>query len=161
MRSWASAIGGAALVVAGCATARTLAPARSATTTGVLKMEIAGKPASIKVSLTRADVDPGNDHIVKQLGMRGSLLLLTDSYASRAQSLSRCQAGHETWVRLIDTRRLAESWSKLAESCLHDVQPGDPIATWTGVGTTFTVNLLSEPSIRATVLSGGQVVMRH
>jgi hypothetical protein len=151
--SAATALG---LALAGCAAARQVPAAGS----GYLKLDLAGRAATVSVTLPAAEVDPANDHSVTPLGMRGPFLLLTDSYASRGQAMSRCQAGHETWVRLIDTRTRTERWSKRVESCLHDIQPGEPPAMWQGEGADFTVRTLSEPGVQVSVAANGTITER-
>lgn len=157
MRSWVSLAAALGLTLAGCAAARP----GGAEQAGALKLELAGRTAVVRVALPAAEVDPANDHSITLLGTRGPFMLLTDSYASRGQSMSRCQAGHETWVRLIDTRTRTERWNKRVESCLHDIQPGDPVATWTGDGADFTVRTLSEPSTQMSVAADGSVTQRN
>ena len=161
-QSWASAAAGMALALAGCAVARPVpTTTQSAATTGMLKLDLAGRTAAVRVALPPAEVDPANDHIVTPLGMRGAFLLLTDSYASRGQGMSRCQAGRETWVRVIDTRTRLERWNKRVESCLHDIQPGEPPAVWTGEGADFTINMLSAPSLHVSVGADGRITARN
>lgn len=114
----------------------------------------------VSVAIVAAEIDSASDHVVTPLGARGAMLLLSDSYASRRQGMSRCQAGHETWVRLIDTHARAERWSRRVESCLHDIEPGDPIGGWTGAGRDFTINMVSEPSVHGSVAPNGRVELR-
>jgi hypothetical protein len=157
-RSWVSVVGCAMLSLTACAVARPTAQTHTAAETSILKVEAAGRVLRVRVALAPSEIDSANDHIVTPLGTRGSSLLVVDSYASSPEAMSRCQAGHETWLRLIDTRSASERWSKRVESCLHDIQPGDPIAEWVGTGPSFAVNLLSEPSLHITISPDGSVV---
>lgn len=160
-RSWVSTVGSAALLLTACAVARPASRTHSLARTGIVKVKAAGRIVAVNVALVPSEIDAANDHIVTPLGTRGPFLLLADSYASRPQAMSRCQAGHETWLRLIDTRTRSERWSKRVESCLHDIQPGDPIAEWVGAGDSFTVNLLSEPSLHLSLSPDGRIVTSH
>lgn len=164
MRCWADLGAVAALMLAGCASVGAVAPERRAAHSGstrkpggVIAVPVAGHAIRVPVALDPSMIDQRGDHQVKIIGVRGTSLLLLDSYASRPRSMSRCQAGQERYVRVIDTRKRTEQWSKLAESCLNDVVPGDPIAAWGADGRSFTVNLLSEPSIHANLAADGTV----
>lgn len=163
MRCWADLGVGAAMMLTGCASAA-VPPARQAVRSasppefnGVITVPFANRVLRVPVTLDPSLIDRRGERRVKIIGTRGALLLILDSYASRPQSMSRCQAGQERYVRLIDARKRTEQRSKLAESCLKDVVPGDPIATWSVDGRSFTVNLLSEPSIHASVAVDGTV----
>lgn len=153
-RYWASAgLGAVALLTACAATGagRSGAGSRAIAITGP-----AGK-VQVKVSADPALIDPAGEHKVKLLGTHGRLTLVLDSYSSRPQSMSRCQAGSERWVRLVDLSARAERYAKLVESCLRDVVPGDPPASWAPDGRGVTVNLLSEPSVVLGIDAAGRV----
>ncbi len=128
----------------------------AATARADLALPVDGRTLRVPVTLDAAAVN-ARDHEVRVLGVRRGFALVVDGYASRGQGLNRCQAGHERWVRLIDVARRRELWSKLAESCLKDVEPGDPIAAWSADGRSAAVNLVSEPSLRINVGPEGQV----
>ena len=50
---------------------------------------------SIPVSVALEDIDPAGVREVRIMRTRGSLVALTDSYASKPQGMSYCQAGEE------------------------------------------------------------------
>lgn len=68
--------------------------------------------------------------------------LILDAWDSRPAGLSRCQAGREVWVRLLSATARAELWSALVESCLRDVEPGDPPVSLSADRRTVTVTRL-------------------
>ena len=122
-----------------------------------LHLKVGARQLPVLVTLDRASIDPHGDRTVKILGVNRGFALVVDSYASRAQGLSRCQSGNERYVRLIDLEKRLERFSKLAESCLKTVDPGDPIAEWDKDGRGFQINLVSETSLHEGVSAGGLV----
>ena len=163
MRCWADLGAVTALMLTSCASAEVPSarhaahPGPPAKSKRVIAVPVADHVMRVAVTLDPSLIDQSGDHQVKVVAAHGTSLLVLDSYASHPQSMHRCQAGQERYVRVIDTRKRAEQWSKLAESCLNDVVPGDPIATWSTDGRSFTVNLLSEPSIHGRVAADGTV----
>jgi len=139
----------AALLLCACAPAPTGSVANESAQAAAVTLTVEG--VAVPVALDRADIDPAGDHETTLIERRGNLALVMDSYASRPQGMSRCQAGFERYVRLIDLAARAERFAKRAESCLRDVVPGDPPATWSPDGRKLTVNLLSEPSVSVPV----------
>jgi hypothetical protein len=139
----------AALLLCACAPAPAGSAANESAQAAAAKLMVEG--VAVPITLDRADIDPAGDHETVLIERRGNLALVMDSYASRPQGMSRCQAGFERYVRLIDLAARTERFAKRVESCLHDVVPGDPPATWPPDGRTLTVNLLSEPSVTVPV----------
>ncbi len=112
----------------------------------------------VPVAIDPALIAPGGRHQVTPMGgARGRYLLVIDSYASRPQGLSRCQAGQESWVRLIDLRTRREIYHRLVESCLTNVEPGDPPARWTADGQGITLDLVSSAPVNARIATDGTV----
>lgn len=144
----------AALAICACAPAPADSAADQAAQTTSATLTLDG--AAIPVTLDRADIDPAGDHETTLIERRGKLTLITDSYASREQGLSRCQAGREVYFRAIDQAAKRELYAKLIESCLKDVVSGDPSFTWTSPDR-ITLNLLSEPSITLAIGAEGTV----
>lgn len=139
----------AALLLCACAPAPAGSAANENAQAAAATLTVEG--VAVPVTVDRSDIDPAGDHETVLIERRGNLALVMDSYASRPQGMSRCQAGFERYVRLIDLAARTERFAKRAESCLHDVVPGDPPATWSSDGRTLTVNLLSEPSVTVPV----------
>jgi hypothetical protein len=96
----------------------------------------AGRAGTVNVPVTidRATIDTsgaGNPHSIKLVGQRGDHIVeLLDAYPSKPQGMSRCQAGSETWFRVIDTATRKQLYARLVDSCLNDqVQAADPLIT--------------------------------
>src|SRR5687768_6432013 len=85
---------------------------------------------SIPVSVLLEDIDPAGVREVRIMRTRGSLVALTDSYASRPQGMSYCQAGEEVYFRVVDKAARKERYSKLIDSCLGRVLSVDPPVAW-------------------------------
>ncbi|MGO1304592.1 hypothetical protein [Sphingomonas parapaucimobilis] len=71
--------------------------------------------------------------------------------------MGRCQAGGETWFRVLDTRSRTERYARMVNSCLGTEQWGDPPATVSPDGATITLNLLSEPPVKLQLTDDGHV----
>lgn len=153
MRSFLNHALAISMLATGCATARV--PAAHNHT---ISVPVDGGLRRVPVSLDLTQINPTGDHTVKPIApARGNLLLVLDSYASRPQPLSRCKAGNEKWVRLIDLRNNKELSAHLVESCLNNVDHGDPPATWDADGSGFTINILSKSPIHVVVDPSGLV----
>lgn len=155
MRFCVSALGAAALAMGGCAAARPADPVTEA----AIDIPVPGSRAlRVPVAIDPALIAPGGRHQVTPMGgARGRYLLVIDSYASRPQGLSRCQAGQESWARLIDLRTKREIYHRLVESCLTNVEPGDPPARWTADGQGITLDLVSSAPVNACIAINGTV----
>lgn len=155
------------LCIAGCSGPATSAPeaaAPGATPSpaqagAAISVSIDGRQLRVPVTLDLAIVDPAADHETRVLASKGDIAIVLDSYASRPQSMSRCQAGEERWLRVIDVAAARERYARLVESCLKDVVPGDPLLTGPDASGAYTVNLVSEPSLR--IAADGSVGKAH
>lgn len=114
----------------------------------VMALRLPGRNIRVPVTVDPATIDPTADHETRLLASAGNIAIALDSYASRPQSMSRCQAGEERWLRVIDIAAARQRYAKLIESCLKDVVPGDPLLTGPDGAGAYTVNLVSEPSLR-------------
>ncbi len=103
----------------------------------------AGVTRRVAVALAADLVDAAASHKIEVLVRRPGRLVVLDSYASRPAAMSRCQAGQERWVRLIDWPLGRELFAEQVESCLHDIEPADPIVTYRPGDDRFDVALLS------------------
>lgn len=138
----------AVLLAAGaCASAE--APVRHVASASVLGSIVvpAGRAGtvSVPVTLDRTTIDTsgdGNPHSVKVVGQSGDHLVeVLDAYPSKPQGMSRCQAGSETWFRVIDTTARKQLYSRLVDSCLNDqVQAADPLITRSDDGSRITLH---------------------
>jgi len=108
----------------------------------------------IPVTVDRANVDPrngGNARSIEIVGRHGaSIVEVLDTYPSHPQGLSRCQAGSETYFRVLDTVARKEVFARLIDSCLVErAQAAHPVITRSADGTTLTLNgLYSSVTIR-------------
>ncbi len=144
MPSWGSAgIAAVAALFAVTSTAKPALRAPAKANAHMIEVDAGGRTVRVSVTLDPSLINFADDHDVRVLGTRGRYVLLVDSYASKKQGLSRCQSGNERYVRLINLDQRRERFAKLAESCLKDIEPGEPIAAWSKDGEEFTVTSLS------------------
>jgi hypothetical protein len=108
------------------------------------------------VSVALEDIDPASVREVRIMRTRGSLVALTDSYASKPQGMSYCQAGEEVYFRVLDKAARKERYSKLIDSCLGRVLSADPPVAWNSPYTA-TLNLLREPAVTVRLRADGTV----
>lgn len=104
---------------------------------------LAGGAVVVPVAIETDRVDMAAGHRVTEIHRwpDGTALVL-DAWDSRPEGLSRCQGGREVWARLLSAPARAERWSALVESCLRDVEPGDPPVSLSADGRTVTVTRL-------------------
>ena len=125
-------------MMAAVAVASALAP-------GMLRVPGVAGEIEIPVTVDRASIDPQGERDTQVITHAGPMLLVIDGYSSQPQPMSRCQAGYERWVRVIDTARARESYAVRVESCLHDISPGHPVLTLEG--NVITVAILGQPPL--------------
>jgi hypothetical protein len=139
----------AALLFASSACAVAKAPVRHVSSADALGSIVvpAGRAGtvSVRVTVDRATINmsgDGNPHSVKVVGQNGDHVVeLLDAYPSKPQGMSRCQAGSETWFRIIDTAARKQLYSRLVDSCLNDqVQAADPLITRSDDGSKVTLH---------------------
>lgn len=119
-------------------------------------LALAGR-AVIKVTVDATSVSKDGPRDIKLFARHGSLVALSDSYPSKPRGTSLCQAGSETWFRVIDTSARKERYARLVDSCRTDTQWGDPPVSIARGGAEITLNLLSEPAVTLTLSEDGQV----
>jgi hypothetical protein len=107
----------------------------------------AGVTRSVAVALAPELVDAASSHKIEVLVRRAGRLVVLDSYASRPGAMSRCRAGQERWVRLIDWPLGRELFAAQVESCLHDIEPADPVVTYRAGDERFAIAMLSGGSM--------------
>lgn len=112
---------------------------------------------TIKVRVDPASVRPDGPRDVRVLARHGRLVALSDSYASNPRGTSLCQAGNETWFRVIDSSARVERYARLVDSCRGAAQWGDPPVTVAHQGAEITLNLLSEAPITLILGDDGRV----
>lgn len=152
-----AALAALAVLSAITSTAKPALHTRAKNSAHKIEFDVGGRMVRVPVTLDQSLINFADDHDVRLLGTRGRFVLLVDSYASRKQGLSRCQSGNERYVRLIDLDQRRERFTKLAESCLKNIEPGDPIAAWEKDGRGFVVNSLPGPSASYTLDRYGRV----
>ncbi|WP_419809603.1 hypothetical protein [Sphingomonas sp.] len=123
---------------------------------GRIALLVGGRRVEAAVRVDRTTITRGRREVTL-LAQRGGLAILTDSYGSRPQGLSRCQAGDEIYARVIDVAARRERYSKLVESCLKPVISGSPAYTVTPDGSAVTFDLLYEPAVTVTLGDHGRV----
>lgn len=114
-----------------------------------------GRTVMVAVDDTRLSKDGPRD--VKVLARHGTLVALSDAYPSKPQGAGLCQAGQETWFRVIDIKARAERYARIVDSCVGSEQWGDPPVTVSQEGARITLNLLSEPAFELTLGNDGRV----
>ncbi|HVN19026.1 MAG TPA: hypothetical protein VMU05_09650 [Dongiaceae bacterium] len=74
-------------------------------------------------------------------------LILTDTYPSIPGGMSYCQAGEETFLRVIALRgkRARETYHRKLASCRQNIELADPGVTWAAESGTLTIHWLSGP----------------
>lgn len=112
---------------------------------------------AIPVTVNLDNIALDGEHEIKVLDSRRNLVALVDSYASRPQGMSRCQAGHERYLRLIDETARRERYATLIESCMENVGVDDEPITWSEDGRSLTVNLYTSPPITLNIATDGTV----
>lgn len=115
-----------------------------------------GATIPVKIDANKVSQDGPRD--IKLLARHGRLIALADTYPSKPQGMGRCQAGGETWFRVIDTRSATERYARIVNSCLGSEQWGDPPVTVSAGGATITLNLLSEPPVTVRLGDDGSVL---
>jgi hypothetical protein len=76
-----------------------------------------------------------------------SLLVLTDTYPSIPGGMDYCQAGKETFLRVISIagKRPVETYHVKLESCRDNVELGSPGVEWSADSKTLSIHWLSAP----------------
>jgi len=77
----------------------------------------------------------------------GTALILTDTYPSRALGMSMCQAGEETFVRVIGLRPSGahEPFHIKVSSCRDNLELAEPGLVWSAQTGTLTIHWLTGP----------------
>jgi hypothetical protein len=77
----------------------------------------------------------------------GTALILTDTYPSRALGMSMCQAGEETFLRVISLRPSGarETFRSKVSSCRDNLELADPGLVWNPQTGTLTIHWLTGP----------------
>lgn len=127
---------------------------------GRIALTVGGARAEVGVTVDRATIGAEGPRDVVLLAQRGSLVILTDSYGSRPQGASRCQAGSETYARVLDLDAKRERYAKLVESCLKPVISGSPAYTVAPDRRSVTFNLIEQPAVTLTLDDHGGVSVR-
>jgi hypothetical protein len=148
---------------AGAAAPRTAGqdqPAAAATDprAGTSDDTLASPPGGIvKVTVDGTRLSKHGPRDVKVLARHGTLIALSDTYSPKPRGAGLCEAGQETWFRIIDTSARAERYARIVNSCVGSEQWGDPPVTVTQDGARITLNLLSEPAVTLTLSVDGEV----
>ena len=82
---------------------------------------------------------------VKTIARGETWVWLTESYSSKPQGMSRCQAGKEVYLRLLEKtdKKFEEKAQRKIGSCLEDVELAENGLRWDGEAKRLTVQMLS------------------
>ena len=80
----------------------------------------------------------------------GTALILTDTYTSRALGMSMCQAGEETFLRVIALRAggARETYHAKVASCRDNLELAEPGLVWSAETGTLRIHWLSGPQTK-------------
>lgn len=98
-----------------------------------------------------ATVSPGAKAEVRVIGaVKGSAIVLIDSYPSLPGGMSYCQAGQERFLRVISmAKKQAEETLRIkVESCRENLELASPGIEWRPESSTLRINWLLGPSSR-------------
>jgi len=112
-----------------------------------------GVPFDVEIDV--ATIASANEHEAQILTMRGDLIVMVDSYASKPGENGTCTGGREVWVRLLDMAARRERSAILARSCRRGVTASDPLVTWDADGSGYTINLTSAAAVRVSAEQDG------
>lgn len=108
-----------------------------------------GAGVTVPITLHPDLIASENRHAVSVLGGRGSVLLISDVYASSGG------AGDEQYLRLVDTATSEERWWLLAESATLGWRAREPLIAPMEGGAGFTVALAGRPDVTVTLGESG------
>lgn len=93
------------------------------------------------------DAEPSSVKVVGEIAGRPGAVVIVDRYSSRPGGMGRCQAGEESFVRVIGFARgrAVERFHEKLESCLEDVELASPGLRWDGAARTLEVDWISAP----------------
>jgi hypothetical protein len=91
------------------------------------------------------NIEPSSLKIVAEIP--NSALILVDAYPSIPGGMSYCQAGQETFLRVISIsgKRPVETYRTKLESCRDDVELGSPGLRWSPDTRTLHIHWLTAP----------------
>jgi hypothetical protein len=110
---------------------------------------LAGVARPLRVPLGRDIAANDSRHSVTLLvSPAPGQVLVIDTYASAPQSLARCQAGEELFMRLLDfaAARPAQTWQLKIASCIDTLELSDSGGEWSKADQTLTLNWLTGPT---------------
>jgi hypothetical protein len=117
-----------------------------------MQFELRGKSKRKKIIILPMEKDvslKGNPHNVRVLANSSSLqMLIFDQYGSKVQGMSRCQAGEELFIRLLNFAATPpkQIWQMKIASCLDNLELSDAGGQWSAGDQILTVNWLTGPS---------------
>lgn len=115
---------------------------------------------------TDANVDPRRAGATVALvaSVSDKILLVQDTYASRPGPLSMCQAGEESFLRVIQLAPLKQLLSLKLASCRDNIELASPGLEWQAATATLGIHWLSGPNHTAEVkmvqiASNGEIIL--
>jgi len=113
------------------------------------RLEITSESARYVIRVKRdATVSPGAKAEVKVIGaVKGSAIVLVDSYPSLPGGMSYCQAGQERFLRVISMakKQAKETLRVKVESCRENLELASPGIEWLPESSTLRINWLLGP----------------
>jgi hypothetical protein len=111
-----------------------------------LEIKFPGSEAQSLPLRTDANVDPKTANATVELvaSAWSKTLLIQDTYASRPGPLSMCQAGQESFLRVIRLAPLEEVLSLKLASCRDNIELGSPGLEWHADTATLKIHWLSD-----------------
>jgi hypothetical protein len=106
-----------------------------------------GREWRVRVALDRTVARDSAPKSVKVVGSMTGALAVVDTYSSKAGGMHLCQAGEESFLRVIRTARsrATETFHEKLESCRDNIELASPGLQWTPKTRTLEVNWLSAP----------------
>jgi hypothetical protein len=104
----------------------------------------------LRDSTVPSKAQPSEVRVVGEL--RGSAIIVVDSYRSKPGGMSYCQAGHERFLRIVTvlSKPPQETFRVKIESCRENIELASPGIEWSPESSTLRIHWLLGPSGKGT-----------